>query len=114
MLKLRNINAPGVRRVRALHELLELVDRWQCLETRDMEGCVVSMNKCETMGCPAQCHSSPFCPACLTELKASLEAAGLNAARTLMNEGIKRRKARKLIVDGAFLSESKIETHGVL
>jgi len=95
MLKLRNINAPGVRRVRALHELLELVDRWHGWESRNMEGAIVTMNKCETLGCPTGVHSSPFCPACLTELKASLEAAELNAARELMNEGIKRRKAVK-------------------
>jgi len=85
MPKLRNINEPGVRQVRALHELLELVDRWQCLEARSMEGCVFTMSKCETLGCPTQCHSSPFCPACLTEIELALKSAEKKAAQALAN-----------------------------
>ena len=92
---MRDINRPGVRRVRALHELLELVDRWSCLEGRSMEGAVFSMNKCETMGCPAQVHSSPFCPACLAEIETALKASELDAARALLNEGARKRALRK-------------------
>ena len=95
MSRLRSIEDPGIRRVRALHELLELVDRWQCLESRSMEGAIVTMNKCETLGCPTGVHSSPFCQSCLAELKNALQDAELRAAKELMYEGIKRRKAEK-------------------
>ena len=98
MPRLRNINDPGVRRVRALHELLELVDRWRYLEARSMEGAVFSMSKCETLGCPTQCHSSPFCPACLVEIEAAVKESELRSARPLVNERARReyavRKAR--------------------
>lgn len=96
MSRLRNINEPGVRQVRALHELLELVDRWQCLESRSMEGRVFSMSKCETLGCPTQCHSSPFCPACLTEIEFALKDAEKRAARALANTiALRNRKVKR-------------------
>ena len=95
MSRLRDINRPGVRRVRALHELLELVDRWSCLEGRSMEGAVFSANKCETLGCPTQCHGSPFCPACLAEIEAALKAAELTFAHALVNENARKRALRK-------------------
>ena len=95
MKRLKSIEEPGIRRVRALHELLELVDRWHCLESRSMEGAIVTMNKCETLGCPTGVHSSPFCPACLVELKTVLQDAELAAARELANAGNRHRRAEK-------------------
>lgn len=99
MPRLRNIDDPGVRRVRALHELLELVDRWRYLEARSiMEGAVFSMSKCETLGCPTQCHSSLFCPACLAEIEAAVKKAEKLAMKPILNERARReyavRKAR--------------------
>ena len=95
MSRLRSIEDPGIRRVRAVHELLELVDRWHGWESRNMEGAIVTMNKCETLGCPTGVHSSPFCPVCLVELKTVLRDAELAAARVLANAGNRRRRAEK-------------------